>query len=474
MRKKIFAVLFIFLSFSIYAGNPFQIELPENQKLESSFSIDVSNNKSLHLLMVKNKDTKKWNYRVFFVESDLKTRELETVDFNNMPSILTFHGDEKQTTFTLYCEKSRELTFLDINHQTGKQQILVLPNQDKPEIAIHDRQKSVLVNAISGGLNFQIFNIQNSNQFKKSEFSLSGSALINEVSQIFEVDPQAINQNEYVKSGSIAPQKVYLSDNKLYLTKEYLKQRETRVYMIDLENPTSLVEVYKPSDDYRFLDFNSYISDNHLFVVGTAQPNAFHSEQNRNDVMISIADLSQKSLLKKFWLSEDVFKNTADEKYKSFLDQNGENNYKVTITVNKTKNNYLKFRIGRENKFEYNYYYDWWFHHQFIMMNQQMLMNQQMMNSVPRGFGPCADAYEYYSLKTKELASVEFTLDASMKLINDDSDTAYPKIDRDKYLEEFKENKKYKKFTACFMANEMRYIYQDNKTKTVYIESKAL
>lgn len=61
-----------------------------------------------------------------------------------------------------------------------------------------------------------------------------------------------------------------------------------------------------------------------------------------------------------------------------------------------------------------------------------------------------------------------------MKPVQNQSETIYPKIDKQKCLEKFKEDKTKKEFTAGFIADEFRFIYQDKKTKTIIISFEKI
>jgi hypothetical protein len=113
---------------------------------------------------------------------------------------------------------------------------------------------------------------------------------------------------------------------------------------------------------------------------------------------------------------------------------------------------------------------------QQMMMQQQMMQHQMMQHQMntARGFGPSPDAYLPFA-KEKKLPAIEFVLDADFNVAQADSDaTVYPNIDKDKYLDIYKDNKTMKNLTSDFTATEMRYISVNPKTKTISIAFDTL
>lgn len=149
------------------------------------------------------------------------------------------------------------------------------------------------------------------------------------------------------------------------------------------------------------------------------------------------------------------------------------------------KDNNLEVTIDQADKTVYNYNYNWWWHHNWMwqqqMMWQQQQMQQQMMriqNNLPNGFGPNPDYYDNLAFlySRKEIPEpITFIIDKNGKILPDaKSATVFVNIDKDENLKPLEENKNIKNVTATFNNSEMRYIYEDKKSKKIIIKSKPI
>jgi hypothetical protein len=77
--------------------------------------------------------------------------------------------------------------------------------------------------------------------------------------------------------------------------------------------------------------------------------------------------------------------------------------------------------------------------------------------------------------KREKLPALAFVLDVDFNVAQADSDTTvYPNIDKDKYLDIYKDNKTMKNLTCDFTDTDMRYISFNPKTKTISIAFDTL
>lgn len=91
--------------------------------------------------------------------------------------------------------------------------------------------------------------------------------------------------------------------------------------------------------------------------------------------------------------------------------------------------------------------------------------------------GPAAPDgdFMYFEEFKDEKKALEFTLDTNFKTTGQENNTLqYPEIDKDKYLEKYKSDKKIKQFTSNFENNEVHVIYQDLNSKDIVISYETL
>jgi hypothetical protein len=250
------------------------------------------------------------------------------------------------------------------------------------------------------------------------------------------------------------------------LTKENNNKTTTVVSfdINDIENIKSATidfELGKESKDH-----NTYLFDRKLISVNTSYDN----------IELKNYDLASNSLLKKFTLNDDLKMLFDKTDVDNFLKQEKMTKLKVTTTINKLKNNKNKITISRVNVNNYSYNYNWLWFHSFMMQQMQM---QQMMNTMsrPRGFGPNESSIEdeLFLEKEEKYESLEFIVDSNFTIEKDiNAEPVYKNFDKVKLLEPFEKNKNIKNFTAVFLDNQLRYIYQDNKSKTIYINFNSI
>ena len=315
----------------------------------------------------------------------------------------------------------------------------------------------------------------NSKEMNEDKFEFSATEF-NNFKAFFNETPQEVNQNEFVKNGPISKRKSYFSDNKLIFTSEKDKSN-IQVLTLQLDG----------SKQYKFTDFdfnyskdikdqNTYVADNILLSVAVS----------KEDVVLNSFDMTTKKATKTISLQNDLKLRFSAETLDKFIQSAAKNAMKPTVTVNKTKDpNKLLVLLDRVDKNTYNYNHNWW-HFHWMMMHQQQMMQQQMMRqqqqmikqSMPRGFGPNMEYYDALAMvyfNKSELKPIQFVIDTNLNLDEaSGAETIHKSIERDDYLEKFKDDKSLKELSAGFTSSNFRYIYFDKKTETVYLKLESL
>lgn len=465
--KNILLLLTFFFVKQGYSTEVYSIPLSKNEKLESTFSIATNKTESAHFLFIKNTETDQYEIHPYFFASDKTVKALDRFSTAEMTEIVAQHVNGSIITLVSYEEKNKKLFVIDFDVLTGKNNFSTKPNYTKPKINFSQTNQSVIVKTADSGREISVETILNSSTIKTATFKPN-----EEFFKFFKYasknEPQAINQSEYVENGSIHTDRVYLSGDKVYFS-HFKDKASTQVFTFNLSDNSAIFSDFNFNFDKDSRDQNSFIFDDYLLAVSSSKEDVVLNKYNLNTTQIS----SSLSLSKN--LASILDQNTIQK----FLSEAKKANLKTTAVVNKTKSNKTKIRLGIVNQNTYYYNYNWWFHHHFMM--QQMRMQQaqmrQMQQSVPRGFGPNSNSDDQIYLLEKEekYPSIEFVVDLDFKpQTNSNEETEFKYFDKDAVLNQFEEDKTIKKFSSSFLDNELRYVYQDSKTKKVTINFKPL
>ena len=390
-------------------------------------------------------------------------KELKSIQLALVPSIISHHINGNIFTVTSYNKEKEKLTIIDINTTDGSfnlHQEINSPNAtslfrlDNRTVIINKKNKSLFIKEINSCSSRKSYKID----IPKEKLKL--------YKLITKEGPRAVNQNEYVEKGAISTRKVYLSGTILTFTYDNLIINTTDVMSIDyFKNDSIEIKSFDFSNLDEINDYNTFIENNKLYTVSSS----------KKDLVINIIDLETEIIEKSFSLIENLKDIYSDSE--SFLKNVKKARIRPTLTVNKTKNENLLLRIDQvdHTTYQYNYnwwFQEWWFHQQMI---EQMETQQRLMNNVPSGFGPSPEIeidFYYFNNLVNEIVPIEFVVNQKFEIIkNATKETKYKNIKKDKYLEPFSENKKYKNFSACFSNTEMRYIYLDKKSKKVHFKT---
>ena len=476
MKKLVIFTLCLFTQF-IFSNDLFNIKIEKNQKIQGTFSAELSENSTLHFVFTKNSDTKKFEIIPVFVDSNKQPKQLDMFETTEMPSILSYHKNGSTVTLSNFYEKKKELQRIDFDVNTGKFQSTTTKDFSNPKNIFRLSNQTVFVDFDKTKNKLSTTSFSNSKEMKEDKFEFSPTEFDN-FKSFFGETPEEVNQNEFVKNGPISKRKSYLADNKLIFTSEKDKSN-IEVLTLHLDG----------SKKYKFTDFdfnypkeikdqNTFVADNMLLSVAVS----------KEDVVLNSFDMTTKKATKSISLQNDFKLRLSAENREKFIQSAAKNAMKPTVTVNKTKDpNKLLVVLDRVDKNKYYYNHNWWHFHWMMMQQQQMMhmqmqmmrqQHQMMQQSIPRGFGPNMDYYDALAMMytdKSDLKPIQFVIDTQLNLDESSwAETIHKPIERDNYLEKFKDDKSYKEFTAGFTATDFRYIYFDKKADMVYLKIENL
>jgi hypothetical protein len=470
-----FILIPILLAISILnPKNPLvkEIKLNKEQIVLSTFSGDIMNDNSFHLIIIKNTSKKQHEIiPVSYINGDLA--KLPIIGFKRQPSIISYHSKENNLSVILsYKNKNKEyFNVLDIDIKTGDYKIsesnplknfkTVIRNKDKNFLLFSDKAHGL-----------KIVTVESSSLIKNMTIALNTD---NEkvLKSIFNNGIAATNTDEYVKNGPLGNVKAYSNNKEIIITSEDIKAMATSIIKIPINKTGSLNIKAK---EYSYQPFNklkkatSYKHKNKIYRINISK------EQG----LIDVINLSNDKIKK-----VNLSKETGISKSKGFIDLStffkkaSKAKNEPTITINQLKNGNVLARVDYVLINEYGYNYNWWWQHHWFnqhMMWQQQQMMHQIQHTIPKGFGPNMPLENFYFV-SEDSHSFEIVLSPESDILsNNGAETVHLKIDKKKHIDKLKEQKEYKHASSVFVNGDstFRCFAYFKKSKTFQIFEKEV
>jgi hypothetical protein len=450
----------VLFSFTSFASDKFIYALEKHQAFESNTSFDINDDSTIHLLVLRNKESKKYDLIPFYVTTDNEPKQLDTSSFAEVPELVSYHinGD----ILTVLGHYERTLEILDYSLTEGTVTKSSWDEYKKPKNVFSTDNKTVFVDASRKGESLLIKTIHNSGNIEDGNLAVPQD-LQKTIKTLFKATIEEIETNEYVKDGSIANVQAYMENDNLYFVSFNKVKNDFTLVSV---HPQEEVAIKKNTLTYDGIDKlregNVHLMDGKLFALFLA----------KEDFAINIYDADNGEEVKSFSLKSELanlkrIKLIKDE----FMKQSSKTKHKPTLAVNKNESDQYIVTVNYVNKTTY-YYNNWWFHHHF-MMHQQMMMNQNMPSKPGATFDPYQD-FDGYFFEDKPLP-LKIVLDKELNIVEDGILT--PKktyIDKEKYSEGLNEKKEINNLSIGFLKKTYHYMYTDRKEKNVYIQSGAI
>ncbi|MCC4213010.1 hypothetical protein [Leeuwenhoekiella parthenopeia] len=452
IRHYSFALVFLLFSNFLVAGiDPLSIKLQDNQKLVQTFSADWKQEQSIHIAVLKNKDTKMYEVLPFLLDKAQNLQKLAALSISEEPRIESLHFSNDLVTLLVTTKDGQEVLDFALDGSSSAK----LELKDKFE----DYKLKLRSDGVTHMINYEdntlhIASIENSKNITTQDRPVTGRTA-DLLEELFKDNLQAIETMDFVDKGSISSAKAYLYDKVISFTKDDPKASSTAVVSVNLEEtgPVSEVRVFNQDGIQKLKDYNSFLNPEQLLAISLSK------ESFKLDVLpIQNADEQSvtydRAQLAKAEISSDL---------NEFISKASRSRNTTTITTNAIKEGAVLVTLSYVDKKAYQY--NWWFHHwmfQNQMMWQQQMMQQnmnQMMQSVPTGFGPAAPGDAPFYDSDEEIS---FVLDASGVLKSATGvETTYAQIDQESYTESLKKKRSFSELSAAFLKEGYSYIYLD-------------
>ena len=469
MKKTALSLLILICFNTISIANDlFTFSLAENQKFQQTQSVNLGNDGTLHFVITKNKDSKKYDLLAFYVNANQTIKQMETTSHEELPEIISYHYTKNNITILNYNDET--LTVIDYNAETGKVNSDKLTDFKKPKTIFRLPNKTFFLDVDRKGEQMTVTKLENANSIISEQKDIP-EKYQKVMRRLFKETIEEVYTNEYVKNGSIAEFQAYYENEKFIIVKNDEMKDFIETFEIDPKTPDLLsIKEFNLDKIDRLKNRNSFINDGKLFSI----------LMGKEDFNITINNLQTGKEEKSLFLSKDILKSSISEQYKAFLKEAKRNKNTSTLAVNNTKDGNYSVTVDYVDAVSYNYHHNWFIHQQLLFhQNMYMLHKQIQQMSIPSGFnGPNPEFYNHLDnvyFKKEKQEAITFLLSNQFDVIeNATSVTEHKFVDKEKYTEELDENKEIKNYSIGFLENEYRYIYTDKKEETIYIKFKAI
>lgn len=481
----VFAIFFTNIAFCKNI-NLNEISIPDNFKVEDTFSGNLSDTNSFHLIFTKDKETK--NYTIFsYLYDGENIKNLPGFTEEEPLSIVSFH--QKNNILSLLLTYSiKKKPYLKTVHYN-----LVTNEKTASEAILHDD----FVTSIRT-IDESILIYKSVNSFKIKSYAGNSLPLTKELNLLDNLDVKkffnqqsvtSIKTDEFVANGATNTVRLYYEDNSLFFTRDSDEPIDINVIGFSLNNKkaniTQLLKFdlnsqiltpkfssYENANGEKFKKATSFFSNNMLFQLALSKKEGF----------INIIDINSGNIMNNIVLNASMSKfvkgNPEFDSVEDFLNNAGKNKYNATITANKTTTDKIRVRLDYVD-INYRYTYDWWwFHQQFMWQMQQhnmQIMQQNIQRNIPRGFGPYNDDDFIFATKKIEKRFFEIIIDINGNLVQEElPELLFKEIDKEIYIKNLEEIDKYKYESSCFLNNSFRFIAYDLTNRKFIIETKKL
>ncbi|MFT7071766.1 MAG: hypothetical protein ACJAX3_000740 [Patiriisocius sp.] len=214
---------------SLFANDIFSYTPPENLRVAGTYSSEMGNGNSFHLVIMRNKKEDNFKIKPIFIKSDGTALEFEIVTLNHEPSIISHHSENEMMSFVDFNKNTNLVSVYDFNtanltYHSGPRKIEV----KKIQTIFRLDNKTVLLNV---GDTMELSSIV----IKGNEPLIEIKKMIpaeyhKEFKKIRQNGLDAINQTEYTLKGSINKNKIFLNLDELSFVMDDEKKGTTKIF----------------------------------------------------------------------------------------------------------------------------------------------------------------------------------------------------------------------------------------------------
>ncbi|ARN78573.1 hypothetical protein BST97_11565 [Nonlabens spongiae] len=440
-----------------------KIKIPENTKLQATFSSKLDQSSSFHQAILKNKDDGNFDFMNFKVDADGGVTSLSSFSFKDKAECISVHTAVDGTVVQTFYAKDK-LKVIAFNQDN-----IIAQN----EIAVADKPLSIFKN---NGSTIMLGYNRKTKEIDQTIIGASGGIEVNSIpidkknekkyKKMINGGLEVVDLEDYSKYGSIKESQAYLINGNILIVHQ-TDDDSKNIELITITNDGKLsssdlnIDVV---DEVR--NTNSFVRDGKLF----------HVSNSKEDMKVNIMDLKSRQRLKSVSLDQDLRSLIKDsDRLDKLLKMAKRGSNAPTVTANQLKNGNVEISLSAVNKNTYQYYNYWWWHHHWMMQNQMMLMQQQNMIRSMNGFGPSGSDEFIYTIK-KDLEPIKFVIDKNLNLQQHDEsqETTFTYVDKQEVNEDLKKKKEVKKHSTAFLNSKVNFIHTDKKKEYIFLKTQEV
>lgn len=478
IRFYFFCLLFLCVASFTNANEKIIFKPNDDQKVESSFSADIDQESSIHLIIFRDKAQQKFGIKPFFVDEFEEVNDLEIVYFNKQPKIVSFHLSKEDSVLslltTVHSSKGKSIDIFDFDVVSGS----VIKDSmffDNEYTTVRLPEKTILVSNDEDKNKLKITTVNNSWDAYDLTYAFEGENL-KFYKPIFQSNPDVININEFVENGSVKRSKLYVQEDQLIF--DYKSDDSYKVMKLNhrFEEEPIFHEIKIEGFD-KVKDVGTYIFDHNSFLFINTKENLHlwsHDTETGKNLMKENLNLKLKELV-------------THQKLQNLIKKSKRGRFALTGTINATENQNMLVTIDYVDTREYQYNYNWWFHHWF--MDQQMMMmqmqQQQMINQMNQqlnmnNFGGPHPGFEnlvYNSERQNTIEednSIQFMINQNFEIQStNEGEPIRKKIYKEKIIDKLNTMTRVKHSSVAFTQDSARYIYFSKKDNCFLMNSES-
>jgi len=445
-----------------------EIKLESYHKTKTTFSGELNDLNSLHLIIAKNTQTKGFDIiPSIFNFKGQNIKQYNAISFNKQPSIVSFHSNNNIISLITSIKVDKEDFIRVIDMNIGSGEIKTSKDISKEDLKTSIRRKNKTILIYSFKEKIELIDIENSNSIKSINVTPSvGAKSVFE--SIFKTSLDVIRYDEFIKHGSIRKNRLYAKDTEIIITTEYVDKNETKVVKIPLNKESDIeVDAIKFKNDEKELTkkSTSFVINNKLYQ--------FKTNKNIGEILVFNLDNGEESEIQ-FSESNIYNKSKKLKNLESFFKIASKTNYEPTITLNRTKSNNYLMRLDYVFASTYNYI-DW--HHFHWQQNQ--FFNQPQITVPSRFGGPSVEFYDKLAFNENQIIPKKYyfniLIDSNDTILNNVQDElVYKNIDKQKYKDIINNSFNYKYSSYIFLKNQFRYFVYHKDSKSFRVFKKDL
>lgn len=460
MKKVIILLIFAQSLCLNFAFSLNEIVLPKQYKVLKTFSANIGENTSLHIVYTKNRKSKKLEQIVYINENIKGAKEVAKV-FDLKGNIEFYHF--KNNIFTAFSSsETNGISYLqkyDINLSTGKlsTEKKFLKPSNHTNINLKDKTYSILnypnmlvVKEYKGNL-----------VMKPRKIMLSNST---ELDKYFHYkDIPYIRTDEFVKSSSVAKTKAFYNNDTVYYVKDNIKNYSTKIVSLPLRDKNNLSVKEFPLTNYtKHKRLASYLYKDYLIQVVA----------DKNQGLIQFSNIKTSKVLFSRILNNDFLKEIGIDynsfNLKGFLRNACAKQANLLTIINETKSGTFLVEIDYRAP---GYYYDpsfRFFNHQMLFQNNA---SQQILNHGPS----YSDERNLFEQNTNSNRIIEFIIDSKGNISKAKNyRTKYKKVSYDKLVERYNFDTNIKYVSYCVTKKYFRHLKYDKKNRKLTFSSQYI